>query len=67
MTVSWILPDGSTKENAVPDIEQLLLLLRLVNGVSLNGTSYQVVDAQLVVDGMLLRVSVSLKLKPDVH
>jgi len=35
--------------------------------VSLNGTSYQVVDAQLVVEGMLLRVSVSLKLKPDVH
>lgn len=67
MTVSWKLPDGSQTENAVPDIEQLLLLLRLVNGVMLNGTSYQIADAQLVVNGKKLHISVSLKLKPDVH
>ncbi|MBO9599045.1 MAG: hypothetical protein J7559_14660 [Cohnella sp.] len=67
MTVSWKLPDGSQKENAVPDIEQLLLLLRLVNGVTLDGISYQVVDAQLMVNGEHLHVCVSLQLKPDVH
>ena len=67
MTVSWKLPDGTQTENAVPDIEQLLLLLRLVNGVTLNGTSYQVVDAQLEVDGGNLHVCVTLKLKQDVQ
>ncbi len=67
MTVSWKLPDGSHKENAVPDIEQLLLLLRLVNGVTLDGIAYQVVDAQLAVDGQKLNVCVMLKHKHDVH
>ncbi|WP_027087723.1 hypothetical protein [Cohnella panacarvi] len=67
MTVFWKLPDGSQTENAVPDIEQLLLLLRLVNGVTLNGISYQVADAQLVVDDQKPHVCVSLQLKSDVH
>lgn len=67
MTVSWKLPDGSQTENAVPDVEQLLLLLRLVNGVTLNGTSYQVVDAQLVVGGQEPHVCVTLKLRHDDH
>jgi len=67
MTVSWKLPDGSHKVNAVPDIEQLLLLLRLVNGVTLDGIAYQVVDAQLAVDGQELNVCVTLKHKDEVH
>jgi len=67
MTVTWKLPDGSITEDAVPDIEQLLLLLRLVNGVTINGTSYRVADAQLVVNDKLLHVSVSLAHLSDPH
>ncbi|MFD0671498.1 hypothetical protein [Cohnella sp. GCM10027633] len=60
MNVSWITPDGATTENAVPDVEQLLLLLRLVNGVTLEGTAYRVADSRLVVSGERMGVVVSL-------
>lgn len=60
MNVTWKLPDGSAIENAVPDVEQLLMLLRLVNGVTLDRIPYQIADTRLVVDGKRHRVVVSL-------
>lgn len=64
MNVRWMLPDGTAMENAVPDVEQLLMLLRLVNGVTLDRISYQIADTRLVVDGKRLHVLVSLASPP---
>lgn len=60
MNVSWITPDGPKTENAVPDVEQLLLMLRLVNGVTLQGISYRVADTQLIVNGDNMNIVVFL-------
>lgn len=65
MNVSWMLPDGLKTDNAVPDVEQLLLLLRLVNGVTLEGVAYRVADTRLVVDGESMNVVVSLSHRSD--
>lgn len=49
MNVQWVLPDQSVLERNVPDVEQLLFLLRLTGAVSLDGGSYRVRDTELVV------------------
>lgn len=50
MNVHWLLPDQSVLQRNIPDVEQLLFLLRLTGRVSLDGESYRVMHAELVVD-----------------
>jgi len=65
MNVLWQFPDGSLSENAVPDIEQFMLLLRLVNGVTLKGVNYQISGSELVVEDDRLYVAVTLLHRTD--
>jgi hypothetical protein len=60
MNVILRLPDGKTVEHTVPDIEQLMLLLRLVNGVTLDGITYHIQSTELIVEGGEWSVSVTL-------
>ncbi|MEX2416136.1 MAG: hypothetical protein WD424_08325 [Paenibacillaceae bacterium] len=61
MKVLWILPDDSTIENTIVDIEQLMFLLRLVNGVSINGLSYQLHHTELMMEKENISMSILLK------
>ena len=61
MKVLWILPDDSTIENTIVDIEQIMFLLRLVNGVCINGLSYQLVHTELMMEKENISMSVLLK------
>ncbi|MCD9024095.1 hypothetical protein [Cohnella silvisoli] len=62
MKVQWHLPDHSISETDVPDIEQLLFILRLVGEVTLKGQPYQVDSSKLIVDEDKLSVAVTLSL-----
>lgn len=50
MNVKWILPDRTTLESTVPNIDQLLFTLELVDSISINGVSYQSFQTKLIVD-----------------
>ncbi|WP_152619420.1 hypothetical protein [Cohnella kolymensis] len=60
MNVILRLPDGKKVEHTVPDIEQLMLLLRLVNGVTLDGITYHIQSTDLIVNEGQWSVSVTL-------
>jgi hypothetical protein len=60
MKVQWRSPDGVISETTVPDIEQLLFLLRLVNKVTLEGVFYQIDGSELIVEDDELSVAVHL-------
>lgn len=60
MNVILSLPDGRKVEHTVPDIEQLMLLLRLVNGVTLDGITYHIQSTELIVQDGQWSVSVTL-------
>jgi hypothetical protein len=61
MKVHWHLPDHTLSETEVPDIEQLMFLLRLVQGVTLQGKPYRIEKSELVVEEDRVIVSVTLK------
>lgn len=56
MNVTWRLPDGTEREQPVPDMEQLLFLLRMVKGVTIDGNTYQINGSTLVVQPDALSV-----------
>lgn len=57
--VQWVTPDRNVLEQTVPDVEQLVFLLRLTGLVSLEGESYRVLGTELLV-GEELAVKVRL-------
>lgn len=59
MRVQWVTPDRNVLEQTVPDVEQLVFLLRLTGLVSLEGESYRVLGTELLV-GEELAVKVRL-------
>lgn len=59
MRVQWVTPDRNVLEQTVPDVEQLVFLLRLTGLVSLEGESYRVLGTELLV-GEELSVKVRL-------
>lgn len=61
MKVLWILPDDSMMDYFVSEIEQFLLLLKLVNSVTLKGMTYYVVHIELIIEKNDLFISVLLK------
>jgi hypothetical protein len=68
MKVQWRSPDGVISETTVPDIEQLLFLLRLVNKVTLEGVFYQIDGSELIVgdDELSVAVHLSHATKPSI-
>ena len=62
MMVKWQLPDGTVRIQPVPDMEQLMFLLRMTGGIELEGCTYRVSQSILVAEpeGM----SVTVKLAP---
>lgn len=60
MNVLWRLPDGSEREQTVADPEQLLFVLRLVRGVTIEGVTYRISGSTLVVEEESLSVAVCL-------
>lgn len=60
MNVHWRLPDGTEKQQAVADMEQLMFILRMVGGVSIDGFLYQIAGSALVVEPDRLAVAVTL-------
>lgn len=60
MNIIWRLPDGTVKEQPVADMEQLLFVLRMVGGVSIDGSLYTIAGSSLVVDFDRLSVAVTL-------
>jgi len=60
MNVHWRLPDGTVKEQTVDDVEQLMFVLRMVGGVSIDQSVYQISGSTLVVDHDQLSVAVNL-------
>ncbi len=60
MKVLWHLPDDTTSETNVTDIEQLLFLLRLVNGISLKGEPYRLGGSELIVEAEQVSVAITL-------
>jgi hypothetical protein len=60
MKVTWHMPDDSTLDSVVSDVEQFLFLLRLVHTVKLRGETYEIHGPELVVDEDQLSISVKL-------
>lgn len=60
MNVLWRLPDGSEKQQTVDDMEQLMFVLRMVGGVSIDECVYQIAGSTLVVEPEGLSVAVTL-------
>lgn len=59
MRVQWVMPDQAVLEQNVPDVEQLVFLLRLTGMVTLAGESFRVLGTELLV-GEDLAVKVRL-------
>jgi len=60
MNVLWRMPDGTVKEQTVPDVEQLMFVLRMVGGVSIDQSVYKISGSTLVVEPDGLSVAVNL-------
>lgn len=60
MKVRWKLPDGTERQQQVPDLEQLMFVLRLVGGVTIDGADYRIAGSSLVVEDDKLAIAVKL-------
>ncbi|RKN77089.1 hypothetical protein [Paenibacillus ginsengarvi] len=60
MNIHWVFPDDSTWETNVPNVNQLLFALEVVDSVSMGGVTYKTMHKQLVVNEDRCFVSVSL-------
>lgn len=61
MNVHWVLPDDSVLKRIVPDVEQLVFLLRLTGRVTLDGESFRVTGTELLVgDGLAVQVRLAV-------
>ena len=60
MNVHWRMPDGSVIEQKVADVEQLMFVLRMVGGVSIDQSVYKIAGSTLVVEHDKLSVAVNL-------
>ena len=60
MKVTWQMPDDSTIDTVVPDVEQFLFLLRLVHTVNLRGETYQIQSPALIVEETQFSIAVKL-------
>lgn len=60
MNVHWRMPDGTVKEQTVADVEQLMFVLRMVGGVSIDQSTYKIAGSTLVVEHDKLSVAVNL-------
>jgi hypothetical protein len=60
MNIIWRLPDGTVKEQAVADMEQLLFVLRMIRNVSIEGSLYAITGSSLVVESDRLSVAITL-------
>jgi len=60
MNVHWLMPDGTVKEQTVADVEQLMFVLRMVGGVSIDQSIYKIAGSTLIVEHDSLSVAVNL-------
>ncbi|MEK3724006.1 MULTISPECIES: hypothetical protein [unclassified Paenibacillus] len=65
MNVLWLLPDDTTLESSVPNIDQLLFILELVNLISIKGISYKSFQSELIVENGQLKLAISLNKRPS--
>jgi hypothetical protein len=59
VNVRWKLPDGTVREQPVPDLERLLFVLRMVGGIRMENATYRIAGSVLEVspDDMFLLVN----------
>ncbi|KPV59354.1 hypothetical protein QJ48_11520 [Paenibacillus sp. A3] len=65
MNVLWLLPDDTIIESSVPNIDQLLFILELVDLVSIKGISYKAFQSELIVEEGRIKVSIALNRYPS--
>ncbi len=58
--VIWRLPDGTSREQTVPDMERLMSLLRMPDGVTIDSSTYQIADSTMTIEAARLSVVVTL-------
>ncbi|EJW18754.1 hypothetical protein PAV_2c05200 [Paenibacillus alvei DSM 29] len=59
--VQCIFPDSSTADVYVSEIGEFLRLIKLVNGITMEGINYNVVHTELIVEKETFYISVLLK------